>query len=32
MDIELFRMVEESMPKFNEQLAEGYAVSQLKTN
>lgn len=32
MDIELFKMVEESMPKFNEKLAEGYAVSQLKTN
>ena len=32
VDIELFKMVEESMPKFNEKLAEGYAVSQLKSN
>lgn len=32
MDSTLFKMVENEMPKFNEQLAEGYAVSQLKTN
>ena len=32
MDIELFNKIESQMPKFNEQLAEGYAVSQLQTN
>lgn len=32
MDTELFKLVEAQMPKFNKKLAEGYAVSQLKTN
>lgn len=32
MDAKLFALVDEQMPKFNKALAEGYAVSQMKTN
>lgn len=32
MDTELFKMIDDEMPKFTERLAEGYAVSQLRTN
>jgi hypothetical protein len=32
MDVELFDMVQEQMPKMNRALAEGFAVSQMKTS